>query len=130
MKSIMRDQIPMSILPGRGIQRAIGAEALSPSSRMTVGFARYSEEFGAMSPHRHAEEVVFVVSTKAGWIRAGRLPDALTTRIDLREGMLLHFAEDEWHVFEVGPGGHVDIVFCYGQVDDIRPEDSRPHPST
>lgn len=77
-----------------------------------------------MSPHRHAEEVVFVVSTKKGWVRAGGLPDALTTRVDLQEGMLLHFPNAEWHVFEFGPGGHIDIVFYYGQVDDIRPEDS------
>ena len=130
MRCIVRDQISVSVLPGRGIRRAVGADAISPSSRMTVGFAQYSAEFGRMSPHRHAEEVVFVVSAKEAWVRTGTSPDALTTRVDLEEGMLLHFQDAEWHVFECRPGGQIDILFCYGQVDDIRPEDSHQRGAT
>jgi hypothetical protein len=37
--------------------------------------------------------------------------------------MILHIPPLEWHVFEYDKGGYLDLVFIYGQVDQIRPED-------
>ncbi|WP_256364494.1 hypothetical protein [Paenibacillus sp. 32O-W] len=37
--------------------------------------------------------------------------------------MILHFPELEWYVFEYDEVGYVDIVFIYGQVTRIRPEE-------
>ena len=41
----------------------------------------------------------------------------------LEPGMTLYFDELEWHVFGYDLGGYVDIIFFYGQVNNIRPEE-------
>ena len=56
-------------------------------------------------------------------VRWGSDPEALGTPIPLQEGLTLHIPELEWHVFGFGPVGHVDIIYFYGQVDNIRPEE-------
>ena len=48
---------------------------------------------------------------------------ALTERIDLEPGVVINTPALEWHVFEWQPGGHVELLFIYGQVENIRPED-------
>ena len=59
MKLIKREDAPKKPLPGRVLQLLVGQEgAASPSSVMTMGFARYSAESGPMAPHHHAEEIV------------------------------------------------------------------------
>ena len=88
-----------------------------------MGYARYSQESGPMEPHQHAEEVVYILSSKDGYVREGHHPHQLGEQIPLESGMTLHVPELEWHVFEFDPGGHVDIIFIYGQVDNIRPEE-------
>jgi len=123
MKLIKRENLEKEYLPGRTIQKAVGKDAFSQSERMTIGFARYSDESGPMEPHHHAEEIVHVLSAKDGWVRRGNAPDSLTDPIPLEAGDTLHFPPLEWHVFEFKPGGHVDIIFFYGQVDHIRPEE-------
>jgi hypothetical protein len=123
MKQILRERLPEHHLPGRIIQKAVGKDAFSVSGAMTMGFARYSAESGPMEPHHHAEEVVYIIDAKDGWVRCGTAKDQLGQRIRLEAGMTLHFPELEWHVFEYDEGGHVDIIFIYGQVDNIRPEE-------
>jgi len=123
MKVIKRTELPEIFLPGRTIQKAVGKDACSESKKMTMGFARYSEESGPMEPHHHAEEIVYIISSKNGWVRKGDHAEKLGDPIPLEAGMTLHFPILEWHVFEYGPGGHVDIIFIYGQVDKIRPEE-------
>jgi hypothetical protein len=123
MNIIARDLLQRHLLPGRVIQKAVGRSAASPSERMTMGFARYSEESGPMEPHHHAEEIVFVLSATDGWMRYGPAKDDLPHRVPLQAGLTLHVPAWEWHVFEHAPGGQVDIVFFYGQVDNIRPEE-------
>ena len=49
----------------------------------------------------------------------------LTDRVPLERGMVLHIPEMEWHAFRCGPDGFVDIIFIYGQADNIRPEEKR-----
>ncbi len=88
-----------------------------------MGFATYSERSGAMEPHHHAEEIVCILSAKDGWVRYGAKRDELGEPIPLQAGMTLHIPPLEWHVFEYDKGGHVDIIFFYGQVDNIRPEE-------
>ena len=44
---------------------------------MTVGIAHYSASTGAMKPHNHAEETVFVVDAQNAWIRYGPSPDGV-----------------------------------------------------
>ena len=125
MRLIQRIDLPKEKLPGRMIQKAVGKGSYSESKKMTMGFATYSEESGPMAPHHHAEEIIYVVSSKDAWVRYGDEEKALTKKVDLEAGMILHFPPLEWHVFEFDAGGYLDIVFFYGQVDQIRPEEMK-----
>ena len=125
MKLIKRSELHQEKLPGRTIQKAVGKDCFSTSARMTMGFATYSEESGPMAPHHHAEEIIYVTDAKDAWVRYGESEDELTTRVDLEEGMTLHFPSLEWHVFEFEDGGYLDVIFFYGQVDQIRPEEMK-----
>ena len=111
------------IMPGRIITKAVGKDGPSISGKMTVGYADYCVEAGPMDPHNHAEESVFIISSDKGYIRYGDNQDNLGERIALEAGMLIHFPPLEWHVFEYDEGGRVEIIFIYGQVDNIRPEE-------
>lgn len=121
MKLIKRKDVEKKSLPGRVIQLVVGKEgSVSPSSVMTMGFAHYSAESGPMAPHRHAEEIVYILSAQDGWTRYGGVgdePNELGEPVTLEAGMTLHFPENEWHVFEFDEGGHVDIIFFYSQSD-------------
>ncbi|MFO7917227.1 MAG: hypothetical protein R6V13_04005 [Anaerolineae bacterium] len=121
MKLIKREDVSKKSLPGRVIQLVVGDEdAVSASDVMTMGFARYSAESGPMAPHRHEEEIVYVLDAQDGWTRYGGFgdePDELGAPVPLEPGMTLHFPEDEWHVFGFDEGGHVEIIFFYSQSD-------------
>ncbi|MEA4848119.1 MAG: hypothetical protein VB106_12895 [Clostridiaceae bacterium] len=123
MELIERDQLERLTLPGRIIQKAVGKDGVIKSERMTVGFANYSERSGPMEPHNHAEETVYILNAINGWIRCGDSRDKLGDKIFLKPGMVIHFPPLEFHVFEYDKGGYVDIMYCYGQVDNIRPEE-------
>ena len=90
---------------------------------MSVGFGRYCEQAGPMDPHHHAEETVYIVDARKGRVRYGGEPEALQHELKLEKGMILHFDELEWHVFEYEEGGFVEIIFIYGQTENIRPEE-------
>lgn len=124
MKILKREQLVKDRLLGRVIQKAVGRESASASAKMTMGFAQYSAASGPMEPHHHAEEIVYILKSENGWVRKGTDPDNLGDPIPLNAGMTLHIPALEWHVFEYGEGGMVDIIFFYGQVDGIRPEES------
>ncbi len=123
MELLRREDLPKTRLPGRIIQKTIGRDASVASRKITMGFAQYSAEAGPMTPHQHAEEAIYVISSHNGWVRFGEDQNRLCPPVPLSAGMTLHFPELEWHVFEYEEGGHVDIVFFYGQVDNIRPEE-------
>jgi hypothetical protein len=123
MRLLEKGGLESETLPGRIITKAVGRNAPSGSGRMTVGYADYRREAGAMAPHNHAEETVFIIRSDRGYVRCGQAENALGERIALKAGMLLHFAPLEWHVFEYDEGGCVEILFIYGQVDHIRPEE-------
>ncbi len=123
MQIIKGAQIPSMELPGRKIQTAVGKGAFSPSTKMTMGFAHYSDESGPMEPHQHAEEICYVLSAKDSWVERGETPDRLGEPSSLEAGLTLHIPPLEWHVFRWKPGGYLDIIFFYGQVENIRPED-------
>lgn len=125
MEMICRKDIPIELLPGRAIQKAVGAASMVSSEKMTVGFAHYSAESGPMQPHNHTEETVVILDAKDGYVRYGDHVDTLDKRIELHPGMILHFPALEWHVFEYVGTGFVDIIFIYGQTDNIRPEQVR-----
>ena len=120
VRLLRRDVLKPESLPGRVIQKAIGRDGLSPSRKMTMGFAHYSEDSGPMAPHHHAEEIVVVLTAQDGYVRYGGFgeqPDELGGRIPLEAGTILHIPGMEWHVFEYDEGGHVDIIFFYSQAD-------------
>ena len=123
MRLLEKSALASEVLPGRIITKAAGKGSPSESGRMTVGFADYCAEAGAMEPHNHAEECVFIIRSDQGYFRYGSAKDALGERIALKPGMLIHFEPLEWHVFEYDEGGRVEIIFIYGQVDNIRPEE-------
>ena len=105
MEIIKRDLIPRDSLPGRQLQRAVGKNSVFLSGRMTVGFARYSEESGIMAPHHHAEETVVIFDVKDGFVEWGPTETDLPNRAGLTKGDVLHIPENEWHAFQYGPGG-------------------------
>ena len=123
MRSIRRADVPSDPLPGRAVQRIVGKGASLVSEEMTLGTARYADDYGPMEPHNHAEETVVILSADRAWVRWGPTKDDLPERIDLEPGLVLNTPAWEWHVFEWKPGGHADILAIYGQVDNIRPED-------
>ena len=123
MKAIHRSRVPVDRLPGRDVQRIVGRGASLASEKMTVGTASYSDAVGRMEPHHHAEESIFVLAADRTRVRWGPAPDDLPEVMELQPGLVLHFPEWEWHVFEWEPGGGADVVVIYGQVDNIRPED-------
>lgn len=123
MKVLERNDIQKEFLPGRILQRVIGRNSASESEKMTVSICYYSAESGPMTPHNHAEETVFIIDCKDGWVRRGPSKDNLNEKVMLKPGTALHFEELEWHVFEYAEGGFIDAVCIYGQVDNIRPED-------
>jgi len=123
MNVFHRSELPRSDLPGRLIQRAVGKDAHSASQKMTMGFARYSAASGPMEPHHHAEEIVYILDARDGWTRHGPRKDQLGDPIRLEPGMVLHVPELEWHVFGYGERGYVDIVYFYGQVENIFPSE-------
>ncbi len=115
MKSFYRNEIPKASLPGRLIQRAVGADSFSSSPDLTIGFAHYSVESGPMEPHRHAEEVIYVIDCKDGWVEYGPEKDSLPLRLNLACGVILHIPEYEWHAIRYAEGGFVDILFSYAK---------------
>lgn len=123
MKLVNRDDLVQNVLPGRIIQNCVGKEAFSASEKMTMGFARYCAEAGVMEPHHHAEEIVYIISSDRAWVRCGSAEQNMAEAIPLEVGMTLHFPELEWHVFEYEEGGHLEIMFFYGQTENIRPEE-------
>ncbi len=123
MRTVKHAETPIDPLPGRGIRRFVGRDSALDSEEMTVGTALYADEFGPMAPHNHAEETIFVLEAERAWVRWGPTADDLPNRIDLEPGVVVNTPAMEWHVFEWEPGGHIELLFVYGQVDDIRPED-------
>lgn len=124
MECFSRSDIGITHLPGRVIQKAVGPDSFSTSTKMVFGFAYYSSESGPMEPHHHAEETVYIISASDGWVEYGEEQAALNQRIQIKGGMILHIPENEWHAFRYGEEGFVDILFIYGQSDNIRPEES------
>jgi hypothetical protein len=124
MRSTLATNVPIDPLPGRGLRRIVGRRSRLDSEAMTVGTARYADEFGPMEPHHHAEETIYVLAADRAWVRWGASPDDLPGRFDLEPGLVLNTPAQEWHVFEWEPGGHLEFIFIYGQVHDLRPEDT------
>jgi len=124
MNILVRKDLRRERLPGRLIEKAIGKDGASVSGSMTMGFASYSEESGQMEAHCHAKESVYILNADKGWVEYGKAKDDVEDRVDLRSGMVLHIPEGEWHRFCFLAGGCVDIIFFYGQVGNIRPEEA------
>ena len=98
MNLILRNQLPIRPLPVRGIQLVAGKEnSASPSNAVTMGFAHYSVEYGPMLPHRHAEEIVFVLDSDRCYVRLGGFGDQADLQgepLALERDMILHFPEN------------------------------------
>ena len=123
MQIINRENVPPQDLPGRRLWKVVGKDSFMKSGKISFGFTFYSAEVGLMEPHQHAEEVCFVVNSEKGWARFGHQADALQEKVPLETGMILHIPALEWHMFGYDEGGCLEIMFMYGQVDNIRPED-------
>ncbi len=117
MKLIKREELDEQEILGRRLQPAVGFGMYSGSNKMTVGFATYTDEDSEMEPHCHAEEAIYVISAEKAWFMYGPDKDSMSIKIELKEGRILHFAENEWHTFGCLKGGHADLIFFYGQAD-------------
>lgn len=123
MELIRREEVEELELEGRVVQKVVGQDGSIWSERMTMGFAHYSLASGPMKPHHHAEETVYIIGARKSWARFGPQENKLGEKVMLEAGMVLHCDELEWHVFEFEAEGYVDIIFFYGQVTNIRPEE-------
>ena len=123
MKHLHRNELSKELLPGRALQKAVGKDGPVTSAKMSVGYAIYSAVSGPMEPHRHAEETVIVFACDRAYARRGESPEAMEERVVLQVGDVMHFDELEWHVFEYDEGGSLEIIFIYGQTENIRPEE-------
>lgn len=125
MRIAKREQIAKDVLPGRALQRAVGANSLFETDTMSVCYATYCAEYGPMEPHHHAEETIVVVSSDGGRVEWGPAKDNLPHKAELSAGDVLHIPENEWHVFRFREGGSLDVVCIYGKTDNLRPEDKK-----
>lgn len=123
LRYVNKNEVEIEALPGRGLLRIIGKNSCFDSSVMSVGYALYSEEYGVMEPHNHAEETVIITRVKDGYVSWGEHANNLTHSLKLEAGMVLHIPEKEWHVFTYDQGGYVEIIFIYGNSENLRPED-------
>ncbi|MCL6571118.1 MAG: hypothetical protein K6T88_05470 [Bacillus sp. (in: Bacteria)] len=123
MELLQREDLDSITLPGRVIQKAVGRDSAVDSNKMTMGFGHYSSKSGPMEPHHHAEEICYVLGAEKSWVRFGTTKLKLTNKINLKTGMTLHIPDMEFHVFEFLEEGFVDLIFFYGQVEGIRPEE-------
>jgi len=128
MKIFLRDDIPAIDLPGRRIWKAIGKESSFESRKITYGFAHFSAAIGPAEPHHHAEEICYVLDADNAWVHYGPSQDQLGDLQPLQPGTTMHIPEMEWHQFVCEEGGFLDIIFIYGQVDNIRPEENNKQP--
>lgn len=71
MEFINKKDVPVDALPGRGLLRIVGKNSVFDSDQMSVGYALYSETYGEMEPHSHAEETVIITRSVNGWIEWG-----------------------------------------------------------
>jgi hypothetical protein len=122
MEMLKRNDLKKGILPGRFVQSAVGSNAAIDSAVMSLGWARFTGEYGPMEPHQHAEESIIVIDAKNGYVRYGSEKDQLCQRISVTSDTVLHFPDQEWHVFEYDEDGYVEILYFYAQSDNIRPE--------
>ncbi|MGI6160898.1 MAG: hypothetical protein ACOYJD_02605 [Christensenellales bacterium] len=125
MEFVRERELVGKVLPGRIITKIVGGDSPIKSSAMSVGYGMYCEEAGVMEPHCHAEESVYILDQKDAIVRYGGDKDNLLYSLKLEKDMLLHFDENEWHVFEYEPGGFLKILFIYGTGDQVRPEDKK-----
>jgi hypothetical protein len=123
MKIIRKSDCQISELPGRNIWKVIGKESFSESKKISFGFARFSHVLGLPEPHHHAEEICYVLKSEKAFVRFGSAIDSLGDLHPLNGGMTMHIPELEWHQFVCEDGGYLEIIFIYGQVDNIRPEE-------
>lgn len=123
MKVFSKDKIQPITLPGRQIWKAVGKDAFSESGKITYGFARFSAETGPTTPHHHAEEICYVLDAQKAWVRFGLNEEELGKKIPLESGFSMHIPALEWHQFSFEEDGFLEIIFIYGQVDNIRPEE-------
>jgi hypothetical protein len=124
MEYHIASNLPQLALSGRAICKSIGSDGAAIESKsMSFGRSMFSLAYGAMQPHNHAEEIIYVLATKAGRVRFGATKDCSEGNVVLQPGMVLHFAPMEWHVFEFDePDGYSDVLFFYAQTDNLRPE--------
>jgi len=125
MKIIRRSDCQLSELPGRNIWKVVGKESYSESKKISFGFACFSYTIGLPEPHHHAEEICYVLRSEKAFVRFGQASDSLGDLHPLEDGMSLHIPELEWHQFVCEDGGFLEIIFIYGQVENIRPEEIR-----
>ena len=121
MNSIDCNKIESAMLPGRTLRDAVGKNGPIVTTGLRVCVCVYSEEAGPMEPHRHIEEACYVTRSDRAWVRYGSTKDCLDGKELLTPGMLIHFPDWEWHVFEYEKGGMLELVCFYGSTEDRTP---------
>lgn len=123
MNVVNKKNIEIDSLPGRGLRRVIGKNSYYESDKMMVGYAMYCADYGEMQPHAHDEETVIITKVNNGYVSWGKDKNNMQETLGLKEGMILHIPENEWHVFHYDENGSIEIIFIYGKSDNCRPED-------
>lgn len=121
MKFLYDDKLESVMLPGRTVREAIGKKGPVLTTAMRVCICEYSEASGPMEAHRHIEEACYVSKSDRAWVRYGSTKDCTEGKVMLTPGMLIHFPDWEWHVFEYEDGGMLELICFYGSTEDRVP---------
>ncbi len=121
MKIIKNGEAPTQKLPGRYATRIVGKteDYYYHSDTLHFGHCLYDESVGPMTPHAHAEECMYILSCKDACILSGPARDDMPECAELAPGMVISMPAGEWHVFRYKEGGHVEILYCYGDKTEL-----------
>lgn len=121
MECLKQSELKSNMLPGRIVQEAVGKNGPAFTAAMRVCICEYCARAGKMQPHRHIEESVFVTECDRAWVRYGSTEACADGKVMLEEGMVMHFPDWEWHVFEYEEGGMLKLVCFYASTEDRTP---------
>ena len=118
MQIINRKDIPGKVFPGRTRWPAFGSEeAAFQIDDASVGFARFSLEAGPMEPHKHENEILYVLDCKDAFMLYGDTKD-VQSKQPLQVGDIFRMKEGEWHCFSFeNQEGYLEMITFYATAD-------------
>lgn len=109
-----KENLPVIEKTGRKMSRAYGDNALFPDDNISVGFGRLTPVFGQMPPHRHEQEIIYVLEVNNVSLRYGPEWAQMEGSHKLAAGDMMRFAKGECHQFIMeGEDSFLDFMFIF-----------------